>query len=80
MPTKDRQPLIQTYVVYKIPYLCGKRDMSQTCHPIPTRISKYIRNTELENQQSAVAEHSADFNSGEVVANIWTYHPYIINL
>jgi hypothetical protein len=83
-PTKARQPLIQTYAVYKIPCLCGKRDISQTGHSILTRISEYIRNTRLENQQSAVAKHSTetkhstDFDRREVVANIRTYHPYII--
>jgi hypothetical protein len=82
--TKDRQSLIQIYAAYKIPCLCDKRDISQTGHSIPTRLSERIRNTRLENQQSAVAKHSTekkhstDFDRREIVANIQTYHPCII--
>jgi hypothetical protein len=64
--------------VYEVPFSCGKVYIGQTgCH-ISTRTSEHIRDTRLENQRSAVAEHSAatkhsiDFNKTEVISNIYT--------
>jgi hypothetical protein len=63
---------------------CGKVYIGQTGHHISTRITEHIRDTRLENQQSAVAEHSTatrhsiDFDKTEVIANISSYRPRII--
>jgi hypothetical protein len=50
--------------------------IGQTGHCIFTRITEHVRHTRLENQKSAVAEHSTatrhgiDFDKTEVIANI----------
>jgi hypothetical protein len=52
-------------------------------HHISTRILEHVRDTRLENQLTAVTEHSAtikhiiDLDITEVRANIWTYCPHI---
>jgi hypothetical protein len=47
-PTENR-PHTQKYVVYRIPYSCGKVYNGQMGHHIPTRTLEHIRDTRLEN-------------------------------
>lgn len=67
--TKDRQPLTQKSGVHMILCSYGKA---------------YMSGTRLKNHEPAVSEHSpetkqsTDFNRTEVIANVETYHPWII--
>jgi hypothetical protein len=82
--TEDRKFSTQRSGVYKIPCCCGKVHISQIGRHISTSISEHVRDSRLEDQWSAVAEHSAvtkhsiDFDRMEIIANICTYHPSII--